>query len=266
MTIQPPLSESSAAASGGAAGAPEPAGVAFQRMPAPRSLAREVIERISADITQGRLKPGARLPTEQEMMSALGVSRTVVREAVAALRAEGLVTTRQGVGAFVAPDANLRPFRIEPEGLRSIASVLEIMELRLGIEVETAGLAAQRARPARIKAIGAALSAIDKAVARDEPAVAEDFAFHHAIAEATENPQFPRFLAYLGRFIIPRQSIRLATPHPRTYLETLQVEHRAIYEAIRRRDDAGAREAMRRHLSRSRERYGKLAARGGRQG
>jgi GntR family transcriptional regulator, transcriptional repressor for pyruvate dehydrogenase complex len=235
-------------------------------MPAPRSLAREVIERVSADITQGRLQPGARLPTEQEMMSALGVSRTVVREAVAALRAEGLVTTRQGVGAFVAPDAHLRPFRIEPDGLRSIGSVLEIMELRLGIEVETAGLAAERARPARIRAIGAALDAIDKAIARDEPAVAEDFAFHHAIAEATENPQFPRFLAYLGRFIIPRQSIRVASPNPRAYLEALQLEHRAIFEAIRTREEAAARAAMRRHLSRSRERYGKLATRGGKQG
>jgi DNA-binding FadR family transcriptional regulator len=181
---------------------------------------------------------------------------------VAALRAEGLVTTRQGLGAFVATDAHQRPFRIEPDGLRSIASVLEIMELRLGIEVETAGLAAERAKPARIRAIGAALAAIDKAIARDEPAVAEDFAFHHAIAEATENPQFPRFLAYLGRFIIPRQSIRVASPNPRAYLETLQVEHRAIYEAIRRRDEAGARAAMRAHLDRSRARYGKLARSG----
>jgi DNA-binding FadR family transcriptional regulator len=235
-------------------------------MPPPRSLAREVIERITADITGGKLPPGARLPTEQEMMGALGVSRTVVREAVAALRAEGLVTTRQGVGAFVAPDALMRPFRIEPDGLRSIGNVLEIMELRLGIEVETAGLAAERGRPARVRAIGAALGAIDRAIARDEPAVAEDFAFHHCIAEATENPQFTRFLSYLGRFIIPRQSIRVASPDPRAYLEALQVEHRAIYEAIRRHDGAAAREAMRRHLSRSRARYGKLATRRGEQG
>jgi GntR family transcriptional regulator, transcriptional repressor for pyruvate dehydrogenase complex len=231
-------------------------------MAPPRSLTREVVDRIAADITGGKLAPGARLPTEQEMMSALGVSRTVVREAVAALRAEGLVMTRQGVGAFVATEALMRPFRIDPDGSRSIRDVLEIMELRMSVEVETAGLAAERARPAHVKAIGAALAGIDRAIARNELAVEQDFAFHHAIAEATENPQFPRFLGYLGRFIIPRQSVRVASPDPCGYLKRLQEEHRAIYEAIRRRDVTGARAAMRQHLSRSRERYGKLAAAG----
>jgi DNA-binding FadR family transcriptional regulator len=232
-------------------------------MAPPRSLTREVVERIAADIAAGKLAPGSRLPTEQAMMSALGVSRTVVREAVAALRADGLVTTRQGVGAFVAPEALVRPFRIEPDESRSLRNVLEIMELRMSVEVETAALAAERARPQHVKAIGTALAAIDRAIAQGDLAVEQDFAFHHAIAEATENPQFARFLAYLGRFIIPRQSVRVASPRPRDYLETLQEEHRAIYEAIRRRDVAQARAAMRRHLSRSQDRYGKLAAGGG---
>src|SRR5262245_8263332 len=69
--------------------------------PAPRSLTHALIERLTSEITSGKLPTGARLPTEQELIAATGVSRTVVREAVAALRAEGLVTTRQGVGAFV---------------------------------------------------------------------------------------------------------------------------------------------------------------------
>ena len=73
-----------------------------------------MIDRISNEIASGRLKPGARLPTEQEMMSAIGVSRTVVREAVSALKADGLVITRQGAGAFVALDRARVPFRIDP--------------------------------------------------------------------------------------------------------------------------------------------------------
>ena len=75
----------------------------------PKNRTAEVVERLAAEIGSGRLSPGARLPTEQEMMTALGVSRTVVREAVAALRAQGLVTTRQGLGAFVASDQQRRP-------------------------------------------------------------------------------------------------------------------------------------------------------------
>src|SRR5208282_6865573 len=77
----------------------------------PRNLPHEIAERLAEEIMKGVLSPGARLPTEQEMVAAMGVSRTVVREAVAALRAEGLVTTRQGAGAFVANDIWRRPFR-----------------------------------------------------------------------------------------------------------------------------------------------------------
>jgi DNA-binding FadR family transcriptional regulator len=233
---------------------------AFRRVIPPRGLTHEVVERIAADIRSGKLPPGARLPTEQEMMAALGVSRTVVREAVAALRAEGLVTTRQGVGAFVGEGALVRPFRIESDGLGSIGEVLHVMELRTGVEIEAAGLAAERANAADIAAMRTALAAIDRAIDRGELAIDEDFAFHRGIAQATGNPQFPRFLEFLGRIIIPRQTVRVATPRPRAYLQTIQAEHRRIFEAIRRRHPDAAQEAMRRHLLNSRERYRKIAA------
>src|SRR5271168_5441753 len=110
--------------------------------PPPR-LTREIAERIADEIATARLPPGAKLPTEQEMVAAMGVSRTVVREAVAALRAEGLVVTRQGVGAFVAA-APRRPFRIEGGELHSLREVIEVLELRTGVEIEAAGLAAER--------------------------------------------------------------------------------------------------------------------------
>jgi len=232
----------------------------------PRNLTREVVERLTREITGGKLGPGARLPTEQALMSAFGVSRTVVREAVAALRADGLVVTRQGVGAFVAGDIR-RPFRIDPEGLRSIDEVVNLMELRMGVEIEAAGVAAERASRAGLDGIARALKAIDRAIARDESAIDEDFAFHRAIAAATANPQFAHFLEYLGRFIIPRQSVRVEPGRlagPRAYLERIQAEHRAIHDAIAARDPAAARAAMRRHLDGSRGRYRRLAAEGGR--
>ncbi|MGH7126010.1 MAG: FCD domain-containing protein, partial [Stellaceae bacterium] len=78
-----------------------------------------------------------------------------------------------------------------------------------------------------------------------------------AIAEATGNTQFPRFLEYLGRFIIPRHTVRVSGA--RSYLDAFQREHRAIHDAIRRRDSTAARDAMRLHLLKSRERYRKLA-------
>jgi GntR family transcriptional regulator, transcriptional repressor for pyruvate dehydrogenase complex len=235
---------------------------AFRPLSAPRSLTHELVARLTADITSGKLPPGSQLPTEQEMIKATGVSRTVVREAVAALRAEGLVLTRQGVGAFVANVAG-RPFRIDLEGLRSLREVLDVMELRTGIEVEAAGLAAERATASHVRKIEEAYDAIDRAIARGKLAVDEDFAFHCSIASGTGNPQFLRFLDYLGRHIIPRQSIRMTSAgmtDSTAYLQTIQKEHREILQAIRASTPTKARAFMRRHLLKSRARYQKLAA------
>jgi DNA-binding FadR family transcriptional regulator len=226
-----------------------------------RGLADEFAVRLAADITSGKLAPGMRLPTEQQMIAAHGVSRTVVREAVAALRAEGLVVTRQGAGAFVGDTAR-RPFRIGPSELGSLHEVIQVMELRTGIEIEAAGLAAARRSRADIARITEAFAGIEQVLLRDESGVAEDFAFHVAIAQATGNPKFTSFLDYLGRFIIPRQTVTLASgaAERREYSKVFQREHRAILTAIRAGNSAGARTAMRRHLENSRKRYSQFAA------
>jgi GntR family transcriptional regulator, transcriptional repressor for pyruvate dehydrogenase complex len=233
---------------------------AFRPLPAPRSLAHALIERLTSDITSGKFAPGSRLPTEQEMIALLGVSRTVVREAVAALRAEGLVITRQGVGAFVAATPG-RPFRIEPGDLDSLREVIEVMELRTGIEIEAAGLAAERATKSQLATIREAYEAIEQAVASGEGGIDQDFAFHCSIAAATGNPQFVSFLEYLGRFIIPRQTIQSADrpAERRAYLRKIQDEHREILDAVRSGQTVAARAAMQRHMLNSRKRYRGLA-------
>jgi GntR family transcriptional repressor for pyruvate dehydrogenase complex len=136
--------------------------------------------------------------------------------------------------------------------------------LRLAVELEAAALAADRASAAQVATIRRALAEIDRAIARGDGAVKEDFAFHRSIAEATGNPHFPQFLEFLGRYVIPRQSIRLSQGTPvqqRLYLETLQKEHARIADAITARDPQQARRAMRSHLSKSLDRYRKLAER-----
>ena len=99
---------------------------------------------------------------------------------------------------------------------------MQVIELRTGVEVEAASLAAERASVGSRRRIASALSAIDAALARGESAIDEDFAFHQAIAAATENPHFMRFLEFLGRFLIPRQSVRIGLKSGkelRSYLE-----------------------------------------------
>lgn len=227
-----------------------------------RSLAAALVARITGEIESGRYAAGAKLPTEQEMAAAMGVSRTVVREAVAALKADGLVVTRQGAGAYVANDAN-RPFRIDSAQALSLGDLVNIMELRLAIEVEAAALAAERASKAQRRALGGRLDAIDAAIEKGEGAIDEDFALHRAIAAATGNAQFAGLLTFLGRHVIPRQSVRIAQQSPenqRVYLTSIQAEHRGIVEAIQNREPAAARSAMREHLERSLQRYRKFAA------
>jgi DNA-binding FadR family transcriptional regulator len=226
-------------------------------------LSRRLFEQLAGEIRSGRLAPGARLPTEHELTRAAKVSRTVVREAVAALRAEGLVITRQGVGAFVSAEPQRAPFRIEPERLQSLDDILKVMELRLGVEIESAGLAAERASKGEVRAIGAALQLIEDMARDGKSAVDEDLAFHRAIAQATGNPEFARFLQFIGRHLIPRRTVSGLPERmggQRVYLALIQEEHRRIADAIAAGDPKAARDAMRRHLTRSLDRYRKLAA------
>jgi len=232
-------------------------------LPAPSNLTGELVRRLAAEIRSSRLKPGERLPTEQELMRQAGVSRTVVREAIAALRAEGLVVTRQGVGAFVAQAPGHGLFRIDPAESASLHQVLLVFELRMGIEVEAAGLAAERRSAEHLLRVEAAHAAFAAAVERGEVAIEADFAFHRALFAATENQYFPRFLEFLGQIIIPRQSVRPADWSPReqrAYLGRVLREHGAVASAVRAGDAPAARLAMRRHLSNGRDRYRRMAA------
>ncbi len=230
-----------------------------------RNLTAEVVDRIASEIRNGRFAPGDRLPTEAEFATAMGVSRTVLREAVSALKADGLIVTRQGLGAFVATDISRAAFRIasgDVESPEGIAEVLRVMELRLAVETEAAALAAERATPAHREAIDSALHAIDRAIADQRSAVHEDFAFHRAIAEATTNAHFPEFLTFLGRHVIPRQIIRSnrsTFEQQAAYLAAIQRDHVAIATAISDRNPSLARKAMRLHLSKSIDRYRRFA-------
>jgi DNA-binding FadR family transcriptional regulator len=237
---------------------------AFQPVQPSRNLTAEVVERIAAEIASGRYPPGTKLPTEQELIAAFNVSRTVVREAVAALRARGIVTTRQGSGVFVSPASGRDPYVIDQEGLGSLAKVIEVIELRMAVEIEAAALASKRASRRQIAVILEALDAFRSAIHDGSGAVKEDFAFHRAIAAATGNVRFHEFLEFMGRITIPRQSIRMFGGNPdkqRRYLIRIEAEHAAIFVAIDDHDPERARDAMRTHLSNSVRRYRRLAAR-----
>lgn len=223
----------------------------------PRSLAQAVVEALQAPIRDGRVAPGAKLPSEGEVMAAFGVSRTVVREALSKLQASGLVATRHGVGSFVVGRGDEAAFRIGPQQLETLHDVIAMLELRIGVETEAAGLAAQRRTPANLATMRHALDEFSAAVEAGRDAIAPDFRFHGEIARATQNAHFSSLLDSLGTHIIPRARLDPEAPlddERRAYLRRVNTEHESIHDAIARQDADGARAAMRTHLANSRER------------
>lgn len=221
-----------------------------------QSLTSQVVEAVSDRIQAGQYKRGDQLPTEKDMIEEFGVSRTVVREAIANLRANGMVSTRQGVGAFVTDDG-VRAFRISEENLSVVAEVLDALELRIAIESEAAALAARRRSPEELEDIAQACLAMDTAIADGADTVPLDIAFHRAIAQATGNRHFLGLFNYLGEVLVPRA--RVPTHHYdaktlRDYLVRISGEHHQILAAIAAGDGDGARASMRIHLGGSRDR------------
>ncbi len=222
----------------------------------PLSASAKMPQRVRAALQElirnGSYTPGSRLPAEGEMAQRFGVSRTVIREAVSHLRAEGLVESRQGSGVFVTRNLPAAPFRIDAAVMNSVNEVLQVAELRRGMEAEIAALAAERASPAQVAQIENCLIAIDEDVAAGGDGVAADIEFHRAIARATNNPHFLALWDYLGHFL--RSTIRLTRAWEAQRQETrdqVTAEHRALFDAIARRDVDAARDAARRHMEMS---------------
>jgi len=229
----------------------------------PRNLALDVVDVLIERVRAGSLAVGAKLPTEAAIMDEFGVSRTVVREALSKLQASGVVQTRHGVGTFVVGLGEASAFRIGPEQLATLRDVIAVLELRIGLETESAGLAAVRRSDANLVAMRQALDEFAAAVTAGLDAVTADFAFHSEIARATQNPHFTDLISALGMAAIPRA--RLDPAHTEdaerlAYLRRVNGEHESIYDAIAAQDPEAARAAMRTHLANSRERRRRAAA------
>ncbi|RXV67689.1 FadR family transcriptional regulator [Burkholderia stabilis] len=223
-----------------------------------RRRAEGVFDLLCEQIRTGALKPGDLLPTESELMRTQEVSRAVVREAIQRLRMSGLVETRQGIGSYVLDDAVQPPVvELPPVATQTRRDVLSILELRMCIETESAGLAAQRATRQDLDAIGQALEALDRHAQAGDDAASYDFRFHIEIARATGNPFFVDVLSQLDPAFAPRPRL-----DPANYAMRVSGEHANIFEAIRRGDVGAARAAMQIHLSNSRARLLASKARG----
>lgn len=219
------------------------------------TLSARVVAGLKDKILAGDLAPGAKLPSESELIEEYAVSRTVVREAVTRLRAEGLVETQHGRGSFVLAVPESSSFSVESSAIRTQADVTAMLDFRIGIEGEAAALAARHHTTADDVAIAEAMDGFVRA--GHEGAVEADFAFHLAIARATGNRFYVDLLGSLGPMMIMLPRTRLGEAYSMTdatHVERVQREHDNVAAAVVAGDVETARAAMRLHLGNTRRR------------
>ncbi len=226
------------------------------------SLTDLVFSRLEARILSGEWTPGSRLPSQKDLAASEAVSRTVVREAVARLEAQGFATARQGDGVFVADGARYRAFQVTQAEMGDLEDVIRLLEMRLAVETEMAALAAMRRSTEDVRDMRAALAAIQQ-VSGDPAAASEaDSQFHLAIARASKNDYFTRFCEFLGVRLVPPRALALrGSPEegPEVYADRVNRQHAAIVDAIVRLDPDGARAAARTHMLDSLARHMRLS-------
>jgi GntR family transcriptional repressor for pyruvate dehydrogenase complex len=223
-----------------------------------RRLVHELVGALSESIRNCVIRPGDKLPTESEIMASHGVSRTVVREAISGLQAAGLVETRHGIGTFALASQHGLEFRIGPAANVTLRDVLAMLELRISLETEAAGLAAARRTEEQLGQMRSVLVIFQASLESGGDTADPDFRFHLQIACATQNRYFADIMSHLGMATIPSSgvpAVEKGTGEGRVqYLRLVNQAHEGIYDAILRRDPEGARAAMRAHLTHSRDR------------
>jgi GntR family transcriptional repressor for pyruvate dehydrogenase complex len=211
-------------------------------------LYQDVVRQIKDLITNGTLKPGDQLPSERELSEALQVSRPSVREALRALETMGYIESRVGVGggSFVRQitiNDVLEP--LSEIFMKHKKSILELQEVRLILESETAGLAAQRRKAEDLTEIEQSLRGMEQEIGMGELGMEGDNAFHNAIARATHNDVLITFMSMFGDLQNELRTVTLNLPgQPGRSLQ----DHKDVYEAVKEGDRTQAVKSMRDHI------------------
>lgn len=224
-----------------------------------QSLADEVAGKLRRRVLAGEFPPGARLPTGNELSAAFGVSMSVIREAMSRLKHDGLITSVQGVGAFVTKSAQTPAFRLDTASRQP--DLAQIFELRRAIESEAAALAAHRRTDDDLQRLRNALTEMAQAVQEEGHGGAHaDLRFHQIVASASGNPLFAEMYAFLAAHIdLAIETARVHSARHGTWQQAHD-EHLRIYEALVAGEPETARAAILRHIDNAAHRLGLASA------
>ncbi|WP_449434064.1 FadR/GntR family transcriptional regulator [Pseudomonas putida] len=220
----------------------------------PDTLVDRVVSAIRAEIDAGRLAAESRLPTEQQLAEQLNVSRSVVREAVAQLKADGVLIAKRGLGSYISQTPNGTVFRLPGSNGRT-PDLAQMFEMRLWTETQAAAIAARRRDEHDLARMAEALQAMQDPHNDIASAAAADVAFHRAIAEASKNDYFVAFHDFLGgQLASARRSAWENSAAQAGGSADANREHQALYQAIADGDRHGAAACVEAHLRASAKR------------
>ncbi len=199
-------------------------------------------------IIEGEYKEGDRLPTEHALAERFSTSRPTVREALAQLRADGIIATRHGSGTTVMrrPDPDVRRFA----PLETLSDIRRCYEYRIAVEAGAASLAAQQADDADIAAIRREWDNLQTIVETSGIGAKDDFAFHLAVTRASKNQFFIGALSSIQEQMVFSMNLsrNLSLVKSIERQRLVQQEHLEVLEAIQQRNPERASLAMREHL------------------
>ena len=216
----------------------------------PKRISDQVFDQLRELIFRGDYQPGQKIMTERELAEALNVSRNSVREAINKLVTLRFLEQRQGQGTFVRSIDEAVQIPLATVMETQDATLIDLLEMRMGIECTAASLAAQRIRAEELRDIAQALADMEQDIQAGGLGTEGDLAFHMAIAAATKNPLQIYIMKNVSNFL--HVSIRENLLHlyqEAENIEKILKQHKAILEAIRRRDPEAAYNAMRRHIT-----------------
>lgn len=216
------------------------------------TLASRATEQLQALIVTRQFKPGDRLPSERELGESLGVSRTVIREALRTLSAKGLLEVRIGSGTFVRKPSGdviseLLSILMSPTEAGDVSHA-QVHEMRRVVEVEMAGLAAARREESDLVRLRLLVKEVSRPDISREDYIRADVGFHNALARASKNPLFPIVLTSIEDLLV---HVRLLASHLPEALSDAIVYHGRVLAEIEKGSVSGARRVMEDHLIQS---------------
>lgn len=229
----------------------------FGRIDRPRRLPDEVAGSINEAIESGQLMPGDRLPTEQELSQRFGVARTVVREAISLLRYDGIVDSRRGVGAFVTDRDQRSAFRISPACFEKRKQIVQLLQLRTGVQAGASALAAEMHSEEQMQIIEDVFARMEESDRRGPDAALEErvdneLLLYRRITEASGNDYYVEVTAMIEMNIQNNlRSAFLKNAAASEFGPEIIAEHRAVLDALQARDTEAARVATRTRFERA---------------